>query len=177
MRDHSVPEELDEAFRLVGKFLYHFANLEHAIDNAVGKLLGLEEGVVSIVAANVPAAKKVDLLFSAENFLGAKPDKGRQTLISKTKNEIMKLNEKRVIAAHSQFDSAGGGGVQFRRVVAKKELKVTTEHWSVADVEGLCQSCIAQSEAVTKLADEMEPYKPSLDFSDPRNSGLMTIFF
>ncbi len=175
MTDHPALEEFDEACRLVGKFLYHFANLEHAIDNAVGKLLGLEGGVVSIVAANVPAAKKVDLLFSAENFLGAKPDQERQALISSTKNEIMKLNDKRIIAAHSQFDAVGGE-VHFRRVVAKKELKVTTEQWSVAYVDALCTSCVAQGQAVTRLADEMEQYLPSMDFSDPRNSGLIGTF-
>jgi hypothetical protein len=42
MTTEENPPSLEKAFQLVGEFLYRFAQVEKAIDDGVGKLLGIE---------------------------------------------------------------------------------------------------------------------------------------
>ena len=161
---------LDEACRLVGRFLRYYAIMEHELDLAMGKLLGLEEGIIDIIGANIPLFKKVDVLFSAEKFLAAVPEQDREKFLKKTKSGISKLNRTRIIFAHCPFDAGANGGVSFRRVTAGGELKVVMPDYSPPQIESECEMALSLAEDLRRVVAEMKPYAPSLDFSDTRNS-------
>ena len=62
--------------------LYHFTIMERALDAAIGKLFGLEGGAIDIIGSSIPLARKVELLFAAEKFLAAAPQKaGENSLV------------------------------------------------------------------------------------------------
>lgn len=164
---------IDNANRLVGRFLQHFAALERAIDEALTALLSLDLGVAEVVLANMAFYNKVATLFAGEKQLAAAPDDLRREKLRSTRNRILQLNDERNIAAHSSFDAAlNGTAVQFRRVVAKKELTITDTVWTEADVEAKCAEAALLAESVNTLVSEMKPFQPFADVSDPRNLAL-----
>ncbi|MEO9297057.1 hypothetical protein [Devosia alba] len=167
--------ETDKANRLVGRFLQHFALVEEAIDSGLTKLLGLDSGVSDIVAANVPLAKKIDILFSAENLLAEMPDSERGSLLKKTRSQVLSLNNNRIIAAHCRFDAIEEGAIVFRRVVAKGKLKIESVEWDEGDVERFCTDATVAAAAISTIVSELIPYQPRLDFSDPRNSMYLPL--
>src|SRR5258708_40248991 len=54
------PDPLERACALVGRFLYHFGRVEQKIDQAVIKLLDLDEKAAPIVTGSVDFAKKLN---------------------------------------------------------------------------------------------------------------------
>jgi hypothetical protein len=164
-------EPLDEACRLVGRFLKHYAIMERALDLAIGKLLGLQGSTIDIIGANITVAKKVEVLFSAEKFLAAIPEKGRERFLEKTRGRILALNDDRVIVAHSPFDPGPNGGVSFRKVVTRDELKFRDVPYSLQKIECKCKLAVGLATDLDRVAAEMKSYEPSFDFSDARNSA------
>lgn len=164
-----------QAHRLVGQFLQNFALLEQALDTGIGKLLGLDGGKSDIVCSSIPLAKKLGVFFSAEGLLGALPDAQRKRRLKDTRSDILTLNQQRVMFAHNPFSASAGGGISFRRVVADTKLQVSTIILSAEEVERLCNDAKRLVSQLDELVSEMEPYVPSLDFSDPRNSGYLAL--
>ena len=180
-------QALDEACRLVGRFLMHFAIMEQALDSAIGKLLGLHDPAIDIVSANIQFSKKIDVLFASEKFLAAIPAKERKTFLKDTGSGIMELNNNqsmkkqkpiinRVMAAHCPFEPSADGGVSFRRVVTSSgELDVRDFTYSLQEIERACERAVELAKDLNRVVAEMKPYEPRLDFSDPRNSGYLAI--
>jgi predicted ester cyclase len=171
-----APDEA-EAHRLVGKFLQNYALLEQALDAGIGKLLKLEGAKNDIVCANIPFAKKIGVLFSAEEFLSEVPDAERKKKLKKLWSTMEELNQKRVMFAHNSFSSDGKGGISFRRVVAKKKLEVSDIPLTSKQVEKLCTDAVALAFQIEELVSDMKPFEARLDFSDPRNSGNLALLF
>jgi hypothetical protein len=59
---YAMPDPLERACALVGRFQYHFGRLEQKVDEAVLKLFDLDEKAGPIVTRNVDFAKKVDFV-------------------------------------------------------------------------------------------------------------------
>ena len=55
------PDPLERAWSLVGRFLYHFGRVEQKIDQAIIKLLDIDEKVAPAVTGGIDFFKKVDL--------------------------------------------------------------------------------------------------------------------
>lgn len=173
-KDQEHLTQLDNAFRLVGRFLYEFALLEDAIDAGLAKILDLKGAAAKIATANMDFSRKVRTLRSAEVAKAAKPNAERKKFVDDTFSRIMEANNWRIIVAHSTFRESKSG-VKFVRVVADKKLKVTDEIWTerqFADRYALMEVTAA---SVTRMVEEMVPFRHSLDFSDPRNSGYLTL--
>jgi hypothetical protein len=167
---------LQAAYRQVGEFLYHFSLLEQEIDDGIGKLLGIETGAVDIVTANMDFGRKVSVLRSAEWFKAKLADDSRTKKLKDTFNAIMALNDDRKIVAHCTFSfGQEKGAVIFRRVVAKKELKVENIEWSNDKFRESFRKIEETRHGVRQLIDDLIPYKPSLDFSDARNSMYIAV--
>lgn len=176
--DHPSPVDGEsEAHRLVGAFLQSFALVEQALDAGIGKLLSLERGKNAIICSSIPFAKKLGVFFSAEGLLAAIPSKEREKKLRKTRAAIHDLNQKRIMFVHSTFLYHVSGGVSFRRVVADGKLKVDIVNLNKEDIEVLCEEAGRLVSEIDSLVSEMKPYVPSLDFSDPRNSGYLSLFF
>lgn len=165
-----------EAQTLVGKFLQNFAQLEQALDQGIAKLLGLQGGAEHIVCSSIPFAKKLGVFFSSEGLLGSLPDAKRKARLSKTRSAILEMNTRRVMFAHSPFSSAGSGRIVFRRVVADQKLSISSVELTAVQIDTFCAQLQGLGVEIESLVVEMKPFAPALDFSDPRNSGLIALF-
>ena len=163
-----------EAQRLVGQFLQNFALLEQALNAGIGKILDLNAAKTEIVCASIPYARKVELFFAAELHSASMPDLDRQKLLKEARGAALDLNKSRVIFAHHAFSSDGKDGVRFVKVTNAK-LEVSNVKLSPKEVEKLCERARETAARINLIAAEMKPYKPSLDFSDPRNSGYLVL--
>jgi hypothetical protein len=164
----------DEAFQTacqqVGEFLYHFSLLEREIDDGIGKLMGIGAGAVDIVTANIDFARKVNVLRSAEVFTADMPDKTRSKFLKDTFSAIMSLNEKRKIVAHCMFSPGKQSAVVFRRAVASSRLQVEDVEWSDPQFRSVFAEADKATADMRRIIEELVPYAPKLDFTDPRNS-------
>lgn len=163
--------------RLVGKFLQRFARLERELDKGIGKLLGINDRRIDIVCANLTFAKKIDLLFSAENYVAEIPKPHRSILLKKTRNEILKINDHRVVFAHNEFFKDDHGNLAFSQNLARKELKNSIHRYSDHDISELCEKIENLRKSIIALIENMQPFQPGLDYSDPRNSSLAALFW
>ena len=117
MAEGSDPQkQLDEACMLVGRFMHYFGRIERKIDQAVVKLLDLDDRITPVVTA-IDFARKLRLIkISVDTQIKDQDEnKKAQDLCS----DIYKANDKRTTVAHSDFDPAPGGGVQFGKRVTK----------------------------------------------------------
>jgi hypothetical protein len=166
-------DDFGTAFRLVGEFLYHFAQLEREIDLALGLLLRIDLGALEVVASNMDFMRKVTVLWAAEGLLAEEPEPDRKQLLKRTWSSITTLNEDRKMAAHSMFEpDEDGSGVVFRRVVTRQGLAISSVRWTVVDVSEKVRKINQTIQSLREIVHEMRPFEPSLDFSDPRNSAL-----
>jgi hypothetical protein len=130
-------DALQQACSLVGLFQYHFARVEQKIDQAVIKLLDLDEKAASIVTGSVDFAKKLNLVRTSA-YLQAGNDKDKK-LADDTCVDVFNINMDRQVVIHSSFEPAPAGGVQFRRTVAKNgRVRIDDQVW---DDEKFSQRC------------------------------------
>src|SRR5262245_62092914 len=119
---------LETACSLVGRFQYHFARVEQKIDQAVIKLLDLDDKAGPIVTGSVDFAKKLNLVRTSAHQQAVN-DKDRE-FAKKTCNDVYAINNVRLIVIHSSFEPCDGG-VQFRRTVARDgRVRVDDPVWN-----------------------------------------------
>jgi hypothetical protein len=127
------------------------------------------------VCANIDLFKKLNIVRSALNDQDV--DKGHEKQICRLFSRIETINNQRVIAAHANFDANVSDGVVFNRVSAKTGLQRSSSTWT----EKKCSEMFAEMEALRRelhtLAQTLAPYRPSADFSDPRNSMYIAAVF
>lgn len=167
-------EHVQRAFRLVGEYLHWFAILEAELDQGIAKLFEIADGSLDVLTANMDFARKVKVVRSAEVYKAEMPDAERKKLLKDTFSLIMKLNDGRKIVAHCRFE-ASLEGVVFRRAVAESRLRVEDVEWTQTTFERSYADIREATDNLRKLVAEMVPYQPKLDFSDPRNSGLIML--
>jgi hypothetical protein len=156
---------------LVGRFLYHFSKLEDCINNAIAKLLQLDSNSSEIVTANVEISRRLNIVQTAITSQNARPNEDwLRKEIDETFSTMRRLNDERNVIAHSSFEPHPTDGVQFKRAIAKGELKRADPHWSEEKFESLFSEMERLSNNLGKVLRHIKPYRPSLDFSDPRNS-------
>jgi len=109
-------KQLEEACMLVGRFLHYFGRIERKIDQAVVKLLDLDDKTTPVVTA-IDFAKKLRLIkISVDTQI---KDREKKKKAHDLCSDIYKANDNRTTVAHSDFDPAPGGGVQFGKTVTK----------------------------------------------------------
>lgn len=165
----------DNANRLVGRFLQHFAQMELALDQALSKLLKLPPLADEVVLANMDFLKKFNTLFASEAVLASRPHAERASKLRSVKKRMEQLNRDRVVAAHCCFSAVGDGtSLTFRRIQARDgKLTVSSIDWTENDVENKCSEASQLIRDISDLVSEMQPYELSADFSDPRNIVLL----
>ena len=167
-------QHITRGFRLVGEFLHWFALLEAELDQGIAKLFGIADGSLDILAANIDFARKVRIVRSAEVFKAEMPGEERKRLLKDTFSSILRLNDKRKVVAHCRFE-ASLEGVVFRRVVADSRLQVEDVEWTESAFDQAYEEVRKVTDSLRELVADMVPYQPKLDFSDPRNSGLIML--
>jgi hypothetical protein len=126
-------DELSLACQKVGLFLHKFALLEQEINERIVDMLELKGLAADVIAHSVDFFKKLNLLHTVA--VGQTPPKEKQR-VKKIFDDIAKQNnDNRVVVAHSRFEPALKGSVQFRRTVArdgKVEVQDQKNLWTVA---------------------------------------------
>jgi hypothetical protein len=102
---------------LVGRFQYHFGRIEQKIDQAVIKLLDLDDKAGPIVTGSVDFARKLNFVRTSAYQQAVNDDDKR--FADHTCDRVFKINNVRQIIIHSSFEPASNGGVQFRTTAAK----------------------------------------------------------
>jgi len=102
-----MADPLEAACSLVGRFQYHFGRVEQKIDQAVIKLLDLDDKAGPIVTGSVAFASKLNFVrTSAYEQAGNNKDK---QCADDTCNDVFKINNDRQIVIHSSFEPAPSG--------------------------------------------------------------------
>jgi hypothetical protein len=170
--DTKIPTDGNErACELVGRFAFYFARLEAQLSSAMATLFKLDDPSVDILAANVDFARKLSIVQSAVREQNASPDQEwLQLEIDETFNDVFKINDKRIILAHSLFEAHADDGVKFSRTVAREKLnrheKIWTEKMFACEFEAM----VALDRRLENVLRHIQPYVPKMDFSDPRNN-------
>jgi hypothetical protein len=110
-------DPLEKACSLVGRFQYHFGRLEQKVDQAVIKLLDLDERTAQIVTGSVDFAKKLNFVRTSAYEQAATPQ--NKKFADDACNSVFGINTTRQPVIHSSFEPTSDGRVQFRRTVAK----------------------------------------------------------
>ena len=160
------------ACELVGRYQYNFSKIERALDVGIARALDLNEGAALIVCANMDLKKKIDTVKSIIRLQFNDEDRSIEKLL----NKISGINSPdRQTVIHSSFESNGDDGVTFTRIVARGELEKKPIIWTLKDFENNFSKMEKAAVELEKLVQNLKPYVPSLDFSDPRNSMYLGI--
>jgi hypothetical protein len=125
----SLEPEL-RAAALVGRYLQLFSFMENEIDNAIAKILKLENIQQYILSPNIPYLSKLHILKTLVS-LSYLPD-ARKKRYAKILNEVMGLSAPRNIIAHNVFGPSGNtDGVIFLVTRAQGEVKFIEMDWSI----------------------------------------------
>jgi hypothetical protein len=168
-------EPLSVACELVGRFQHHFARIDQGMDEAITKVFDLDDGAAAILLANIDFMKKVDILRSVIALQFSVADKEAADRLLKKIKGINNPDRQTVI--HSTFEPHGTDSVKFRRVTAKGKLSIQEPIWTKADFERRCAEMDGLATELAALITKLKRYRPSLDFSDPRNSGYVAVLF
>jgi hypothetical protein len=160
----SQQQDQDHACALVGRFQYHFARVEQKVDQAVIKLLELNEKTASIVTGSVDFAKKLNFVRTYA-FEQAGNDADRE-FGEKTCGAVFGINNDRQVVIHSSFEPAAGGGVQFKRTVASDgRVRVYDQIWDDAKFSQCSQKMSGLEADLDKLIQLLKPAKvPPFDW-------------
>jgi len=102
-----MADPLETACSLVGRFQYHFGRVEQKIDQAVIKLLDLDDKAGPIVTGSIAFASKLNFVRTSA-YQQAGNDKDKQ-FAEKTCNDVFDINIVRQIVIHSSFEPARDG--------------------------------------------------------------------
>jgi hypothetical protein len=120
----------DQAFQLVGEFMFLWGALEHWITTGIKNLLNLETVQANIVFANVAFRDKTSILstlaeLTLRQSAPAKADDARKLL-----QDIIDFSGTyRNVLVHNPFFPNGKDGIELFRVKAKRKYEVPKTVW------------------------------------------------
>ena len=166
---------LSYACEWVGQFFYHFSRMERELDSCIGKVFELKIGPTSILTAKMSVAAKITIVSAMIESQMSGP---KRTQLQKLLNKIWAINDDRVVIAHSTFTAAENNSVKFERLSLNKDgYELKTPIWTKSDFDRRFKHMEKWSTTLGNLVEQLEPYVPSLDFSDPRNSMYAALLF
>lgn len=98
--------DLDRACAQVGRFMYHFANLENQIDAALAILFELKDNTAKMITGSVDFLKRFNLVRTATLFQISDPKERER--VDEILRKVFKHNNARQIVAHSRFEPDRG---------------------------------------------------------------------
>jgi hypothetical protein len=153
-----MADPLEAACSLVGRFQYHFGRVEQKIDQAVIKLLDLDEKAGTIVTGSVAFASKVNFVRTSA-YQQTVNEKNKE-FADKTCNDVFTVNNVRQIVIHSSFEPHDGG-VQFRRTVARDgRVRVDDQVWNGEKFSEHFSTMRKLETDLDKLIELIKPVEP-----------------
>jgi len=154
----TASDALERACGLVGRFLYHFARVEQKIDQAIIKLLELDESVAPVVTGSIDFVRKLSMVCASARIQVTTTEP--QKLVETVWREVNAVNDDRQTVAHCAFHLTRDGSVEFTRVVTRGgRVQSGTPQWDIQKFEQRYQK---MSELEKKLEQLVEMIKPRL---------------
>lgn len=151
-------KEYDLAYRLVGRFMFHWALLENSLNDGIEKLFGMDSLEATIVTANIQFRSKIHVL---KAFIDLKCDTNKWRELALTDLErIGTVNDQwRNTIAHVAFGPSEGG-VKFLKIRARGKLNFVSPVWTETDFDNMRTEIIALTQRVDEIVKALIPKKP-----------------
>ena len=168
-----MADQLEAACSLVGRFQYHFGRVEQKIDQAVIKLLDLDEKAGPVVTGSVAFASKVNFVRTSA-YQQAVND-GDKKFAEKTCDDVFKINDVRQTVIHSSFEPHDGS-VQFRRTVARDgRVRVDDQVWNDSKFSEHYSTMKKLEADLDKLIGLIKPVKAPFDWYVPWQAPVRSV--
>jgi hypothetical protein len=162
--DEEIPKfegkEYSRACLLVGRFMYHFALLESAINDGIGKLLSLGPLEMAIATFNMQFRAKMNVLKAIVKLRGGEADWAKAAI--NDIEAIVNLSVDRNTVAHTVFGPDKNDTVRFLTVKARDELKYPNTVWSIDDFRERWDKARELRDKVDALVARMTTKGPTL---------------
>jgi hypothetical protein len=162
----SQSDPLDRACALVGRFLYHFGRVEQKVDQAIIKLLDLDEKVAPAVTGSIDFFRKVNLVRASAHMQASTEES--EKFADNTCKDVFKINDERQVIAHSSFAPTPEGAVQFSRTVTKEgRVRVVDPVWTEATFKGHYAEMTRLEAKLDRLIQVIKPSEVPFDWFLP----------
>jgi hypothetical protein len=152
--------DTERAFRLVGAFMHHWANIELALDRAVRAVLRLGQTEGLVATANLTFPGKVRVITTALGQASAGPGWAKDG--SDVLKTLTALYDDRVMVAHDGFAGVPGG-VVFYKLRTQGASKFPETSWSEAEFEKKYDSLRDLATKLVALIERLEKGALALD--------------
>ena len=177
--------DIVKACELVGRFFYHWSQLEFTINRAIWKLFDVAALEGLIITSNLQLRDRLHIVNTALQFKGRSQDEVWKRRVRKTINRIGRLGGNRNFLAHTMFSATTTGHVDFFHVEARGSLNLPDTLWhpkqfqcqydliqkADVDLEQLTKSLEMHQQLIRLLAQQ-----PTLGTAPPSYAGLLTPF-
>ncbi|PLK70913.1 hypothetical protein C0V73_09805 [Rhizobium sp. TH135] len=151
-------------FTLVGLYLHHWAEVEQAVNEAIGNALDLDYMQMVATTANISFVNKVNILQSAIALatFNEKQQKKYHTVL----DGLMPPYGERCMVAHSQFGPMPHQrGVTFFKNGVKKKVSLQEVYWNEDACISRIEALVDKTEEVNGLSLELERRKAAFSSS------------
>jgi hypothetical protein len=121
-----IPCALSSACERVGRWLYHFSQIERCLGEGIQRLFHLQGVPAEIVTSGLDISRKINTVYTIANVYKGEPTAENKKLF----NSIRAINDDGQILAHSAFEPATAEAVRFRRSTAKGEFRTNLSEWT-----------------------------------------------
>ena len=136
MSDQPTNEDFENAFRMVGEFLFNWASMEHSLNDLIGKMLGFSVSQRIVVTNNIKLHDK--LAIAGAGFDLVHMDEASKKTNRKTLKAISNLANDRNTCAHEMFAPLGDG-VRFFRFQVRGKMFFSDVIWSNQEHRAKCR--------------------------------------
>ncbi|WP_018857820.1 hypothetical protein [Rhizobium sp. 42MFCr.1] len=162
MDDYSRLDDETVCFALIGRFMFHWSVLEHAVDQALGNALNLDYMQMTVLSDHIKFMDKLKILTGAITL--ATFDASQRKSYHSTIDSLMPLYRDRNIVAHHQFGPLSGKrGVTFFTKQTKKTVTLTEEFWAVEECVARFVKLGEAAHAIHELSKSLETEKLNLN--------------
>src|SRR5690606_1405097 len=158
------PADFGQGFKLIGEFMFRWADLERAINDGICVLLSLGELEGAIVEANMQFRDKIHTLRTCVQLWGFGSEEWEANA-DKFLVKVGNMGGLRNTVAHNLFiPRKGGDGVKFYVTQAKGKLAWPETNWTKKDFERHFQTFWAAAHEIRYIVDcvaENRPPNPS----------------
>src|ERR1700733_9074154 len=172
--------DIVKACELVGRFFYHWSQLEFTINRAIWKLFDVAALEGLIITSNLQLRDRLHIVNTALQFKGRSQDEVWKRRVRKTINRIGRLGGNRNFLAHTMFSATTTGHVDFFHVEARGSLNLPDTLWHPKQLQcqyDLIQKADVDLEQLTKSLEmhqqliRLLAQQPTLGTAPPSYAG------
>jgi hypothetical protein len=152
------------ACKYLGRFLYEFAQMEIALNEAISKLFDLSPDNARIVSENIEIGRKVDIVHSIVLAQSGSNGKDLTKKAASVFNALRGINDPdRIMITHSLFSLHGTGAVRFEKHRARTGLIRNEVIWRFEQFDRKCVEMQQITSDLREMTATLRPYLVPLD--------------